>query len=48
VVPLKKKPNAEIIAHPTLISYAAKVEARIIRRIESKIEDVPGRRSVWI
>jgi len=48
VVPLKKKPKAEIIAQPTLISHAATVVARIIKRVERKIEDVLGRRSVWI
>jgi hypothetical protein len=47
VVSLKKKPKAEIIAQPALISHAAKVVARIIRRTERKIEDVLGR-SVWI
>jgi hypothetical protein len=41
VVVLKKKPEAEIIAQPALISHAAKVVAGIIRRIERK-------RSVWI
>ena len=39
--PLKKKPKAEIMAQPALISLAAKVVASIIRRIKSKIEDVP-------
>jgi hypothetical protein len=43
VVPLKKKPKAQ----PALITRAAKVVARIIRRIERKIGDVLGR-SVWI
>ena len=43
MVLLKKELKAEIIAQPALISHAAKAVARIIRRIERKIEDVLGR-----